>query len=449
MRSFTLPCIGVVCAALLVTAPAIAASSGQRLWVRTYRPASGGAVFRDVATGARGAAYAVGSKNVDRSTALIVVKYDGTGHQKWVRSFKHDYLATSGVFADVDTRGNVYVAGSVAWRNGEDGILLVKYAPDGTRKWLRTWNPMHGTAEWNSDLPRSIALDRAGNVYLAAQSYVGQDVSGLAVAKYGSCGERLWAVRYRDPADPSGLGTYPSDLALDGDGGVYVAGAGSIQPDYADRSTALTLKFSGVDGSLLASAVYGASFDAWAASVDVRGSTVAVCGTIRDQPSSGQTRALVVNYDLSLGQRYAVEDTPPTEGESASAADVVLDPAGDTLATGWSGAIATGSLTLSLDPDGALRWRQIHKSEFYGWGSWLRVDDSGNGYVGGLTMDARSRFRFLVIKYDGGGDPVWTRSWVDKAGHVQPFCFDLGMNGVYIGGQIRAHSRAVLVKYAR
>ncbi len=446
-RRFLLGCAGVVCAVLLLSTSALAATPGQRLWVRTYRVA-GSAVFRDVATGASGAAYAVGNKNVNGSTSLILVKYDGAGHRRWVRAFKGAYLATCGFFVDVDVRGNVYVGGQAAGRRG--GILLLKYGADGTLKWSRTWN---------SGNLASVALDRTGAVYLAATRDVSADISGLALAKYDARGKRLWAARYRDPAAPTGLGAYASDLALDGKGGVYVTGAGSIPPDSGGQSTALTLKFSSVDGSLLARAVYGdASYGAEARSVDVRGSTVAVCGRIRDQingqPSSGMTRALVINYDLSLGQRYATEYKPPWEWASAYALDVGLDPAGNTLAAGWSTTPTTsgqtqGPTTLSLGPDGVLRWQQTHNLTGFWGANWLRVDDSGDSYVGSRGEAVAGGQAFLVIRYGVGGDPVWTRTWVDGAGYAAPYCFALGADGVYMGGQIRAHSRAVLVKWAR
>ncbi|HEX5641497.1 MAG TPA: hypothetical protein VFZ86_04050, partial [Thermoleophilia bacterium] len=140
-RSRLVGFVGAVCAVLLLTTPALAASSGQRLWVRTYRPASGGATFSDVAAGARGAAYVAGSKRIDQSLALILLKYDGGGRRTWAHAFRGDYRLTTGTAVGLDARGNVYVGGDVRWRNGESGILLVKYASDGTRRWSRTWNP--------------------------------------------------------------------------------------------------------------------------------------------------------------------------------------------------------------------------------------------------------------------------------------------------------------------
>lgn len=427
-RKHVLGCLGVVCAVLLLTTPALAASSGQRLWVSTYRPASGGATFSDVAAAAGGAAYVAGTKHVDQSLALVLLKYSGDGHRIWAHAFRGDYRLTTGGAVGLDARGNVYVGGDVYWRNGEGGILLAKYAPDGTRRWSRTWNPMRGTAEWKTDILASMAVDGAGNVYLGALSNVGWSdrsdgiaVPGLVLAKYDARGKRLWAVRYRDASEPTVLGTIPEDLALDAEGNAYVACAGSFFRDFnGTASTALTLKFSGADGSLLASAAHTASDATTARAVDVRGPTVAVCG-----------EGFVINYDLSLGQNYLY----PAWG-----ADVALDPAGNTLVLGGD--------TLKIGPDGALQWQQIGEG-----GRWLRVDESGNSYVGGSIPAGSSTSGWtqslLVNKYDSDGAPAWTQSWDGEGGWASPSCFTLRADGVYIGGRTGRHGRAVLIKYAR
>ena len=429
-RRYLLGCAGVVCAVLLLTTPAPASSSGQRLWVSTYRPASGGASFSDVAEAAGGAAYVAGSKHVDQSTALVLLKYDGDGRRTWAHAFRGDYRLTVGRAVGLDARGNVYVGGDVSWRNGEGGILLVKYAPDGTLKWSRTWNPMHGTAEWNRDILASMAVDGAGNVYLAGGSSIGWSdesdgiaIPGLVLAKYDARGKRLWTVRYRDASDPTVLGTIPEDLALDGEGNVYLACAGSFFRDFnGTQSTALTLKFSGADGSLLASAVYAdSSRDIAARAVAVRGSTVAVCG-----------EGFVIDYDLSLGQQYAAQSF-------STGADVALDAAGNTL--------VTGTKTLGFGRDGTLKWQQDIG------GKWVRADDSGNSYVASSILAGSSAAGWtqsvLATRYDGDGDPVWARSWPDEAGWVSPSCFTVGPDGVYIGGRTGRHGRAMLIKYAR
>ena len=429
-RQCLLGWVGVVFAMLLLTAPALAASSGQRLWERTYRPASGGASFADVVAGAQGEVYVVGSKHIDQSLALVLLKYDRAGHRKWAHASRGDYRLTTGGAVGLDARGSVYVGGDVYWRSGEGGILLAKYAPDGTRRWSRTWNPMHGTAEWNADILASMAVDRAGNVYLAALSNIGWSdesdgiaIPGLVLAKYDARGKRLWAVRYRDASEPTVLGTIPDDLALDGEGNVYLACAGSFFRDFdGTASTALTLKFSGADGSLLASAVHAASDAITARAVAVRGSTVAVGG-----------EGFVIDYDLSLAQRYAVDC-------SVAAVGVALDPAGNTLVMGMK--------TLRFGPDGALQWQQANDGS-----GWLRVDDAGDSYVGGSTRVGSSATdgtqRLFVNKYDGNGDPAWTQSWEGEGGWASASCFTLGADGVYIGGRTGRHGRAVLIKYAR
>jgi hypothetical protein len=426
-RKHVLGCVGAVCAVLLMTTPALAASSGQRLWVSTYRPASGGASFSDVAAGTDGAAYVAGSKRVDQSYALVLLKYDGDGTRTWAHAFRGDYRLTDGSAVGLDAHGNVYVGGDVSWRNGENGILLVKYAPDGTRRWSRTWNLVHRASGRGTGGLASMAVDDAGNVYLAASSSIGWSdegdgltIRGLELAKYDARGKRLWAVRYRDASEPTVLGTIPGDLALDAEGNAYVACAGSFFRGFDEtRSTALTLKFSGADGSLLASATYAPTSDITARSIAVRDSTVAVGG-----------EQCVVNYDLSLGQRFVY----PAGG------GVALDPAGNTL-------VLDGN-TLKLGPDGALLWQQPTEG-----GRWLRVDESGNSYVGGNILAGSSAAgwtqRLLVIKRDAGGALAWTQSWEGEGGWASPSCFTVGPDGVYIGGRTGRHGRAVLIKYAR
>jgi len=331
-----------------------------------------------------------------------------------VRAFRADYQATDGRCVGLDARGNVYVGGHARRRSGEYGILLMKYAPDGTLRWSRTLNPIHGSAYLGS-----MVVDRAGKVYL-----VGSWGQADVVAKYDPSGRRLWAVPYRDPSDPTAhIG---KDLALDGEGDVYVVGAASgSRAD--DTSNPLTVKFSGADGSLLASAVYHATSAIYEEAIDVLGSTVAVCGS-----SSGYDKAPVINYDLSLNQRYAVEYQPP-EPVFIRALDVALDPAGHALVTGYG-------RTLKFGADGTLQWQQPAEDRF------IRVDDSGNSYVGGYVGGLH------VTNYDASGDPVWTQTVAEPGwGRLSAYsdCYTLGADGVYIGGQILAHSRAVLAKLAR
>jgi hypothetical protein len=438
-RFFTTPhkrkllpgCLGVVCALLLLATPALASPSGQLLWVGTYRPTVGRADFSDVVATPRGGAYAVGERQRNDIQTLILAKYGRDGHRRWVRAFKGDYPRTLGLRCGRDGRGNVYVAGEFLPRSGVmsqtgGGVLLLKYAPDGARRWSRTWS---GAS------PQAMVVDAGGNVYLAIKSDVGRGssrISGLVVTKFDTHGKRLWAVRYRDPADPTGLGTIPFDLALDAQGTVYVAGACSFIDDHENdiyTATPLTLKFSGVDGSLLASAVYRASFPPYAvfSAIDVRGGTVAVCGRTRALVAQG----LTMNYDLSLNQRYALAYQHSSSQIFPS--DVALDPAGNTL--------VTSGFTVAFGPDGARLWQQVVDDGDL----WIRVDEAGNSYVGASSPVAALE----VTKRNVAGDIVWTQTWPAVAAKAATaHCFTVGMDGVYIGGQMFDGSRAVLAKFA-
>ena len=81
-------------------------------------------------------------------------------------------------------------------------------------------------------------------------------------------------------------------------------------------------------------------------------------------------------------------------------------PAGNTLVTGFG-------QTLRFGPDGALRWQQASEGSRR-----LRVDDSGNSYVGGSILAGSSATwtqSLFVSKFDGSGGPVWAQTWPDTA----------------------------------
>jgi hypothetical protein len=114
--------------------------------------------------------------------------------------------------------GSVYACGTTRGINlaGAD-IWLVKYKSGGGKAWSRTWNgPAH-----RSDYPGGMAVDAAGNVYIAGATEPSTGGYDTAVLKYDAAGHRKWTRVYS--ADPSGTNEAKA-LALDPLGGVCVAG---------------------------------------------------------------------------------------------------------------------------------------------------------------------------------------------------------------------------------
>jgi DNA-binding beta-propeller fold protein YncE len=113
----------------------------------------------------------------------------------------------------VDGEGNIYVADT-----GNDRI--VKLSPDGEP--LALWGPKRG-GHWGEFFkPEGLALDSGGNVYVA-------DTGNDRIAKLSPDGEWLaqWGKLNRDGTTSSGSDpgefTWPSSVAVDADGNIYVA----------------------------------------------------------------------------------------------------------------------------------------------------------------------------------------------------------------------------------
>lgn len=104
--------------------------------------------------GPNGAAAVAGWQMVPRTGQVpMVARYAAAG-RKWVRT-----LTTQGwaYGVAIDRAGNVYVAATVN-PSARGDIAVVKYSATGAWRWTRTYNG------GDRDAARRIAVDRSGNV---------------------------------------------------------------------------------------------------------------------------------------------------------------------------------------------------------------------------------------------------------------------------------------------
>ncbi len=175
--------------------------------------------------------------------SAFLVKYDNTGTVRWAQLMGgpgHTYA----VKVAVDAAGNVYVRGSFSENmtigtsnlvsTGPDDAFIAKFNSAGTLVWARQAGGEGGDAGADG----GVVVDSAGNVYISGAfdstinfgggislANVGAVREGFEafdafVAKYNSAGVPQWARR----AGGTRLDIY-WDVALDGQGNVYAAGA--------------------------------------------------------------------------------------------------------------------------------------------------------------------------------------------------------------------------------
>jgi hypothetical protein len=168
-------------------------SKGNRIWTRVYDSGSRkNDVAADVAVDRDGNVTVIGtSVSAAGGSDWVVISYKADGTRRWVRRYDGPaHLADEPARMVVDSSGNVYVVGHSRSALKGDDALVAKYSKAGDRLWVRRYN-----GEGNGfDDAYSVRARPGGGVYVAGVTYrptTGYD--GLLLA-YTAAGTRLFAV---------------------------------------------------------------------------------------------------------------------------------------------------------------------------------------------------------------------------------------------------------------
>jgi len=129
---------------------------------------------------------------------IFVLKYSGEGEKIWATQFGDNLEIKKVDDIAVDANGNVYVTGYAYGdldgeaNGGQRDIFLTKFRKDGTKAWTR----MFGGEEW--DEGKCLAIDKEGGIYVAGvteNSLDGHDNSGyydIFLTKFDGNGRKIW-----------------------------------------------------------------------------------------------------------------------------------------------------------------------------------------------------------------------------------------------------------------
>jgi hypothetical protein len=430
------PIVFALLVMLIVTASASGYVSGKRVWVKTSGTKAHERWFDAVAKGPGGAFYAGGAEYTSDAAdySYLLVKYRAGGRVIWTRRWAGAGAADDEIRALASDRsGNVYVTG-YSETAGDYDLVTIKYDAAGKRVWEpRVWAGIAG--QYGS--VAGMAVDAAGDVYIAATVGAFMAPSGIVVIKYDVAGVEQWVAHYDpDAGDPKSGSMWASDIAVDAAGDVYVSGSSM----YDNRNQALLLKFASAGGAKLYGQVYDAVVGSSASAVAVRGSTVAIAGWAAQATDADD--CLVVTYDLSLNEQHRREYANPA-GARDFGNDVALGPGGTVYVAGYTNrpppggnGYYNGSQTLKVTADlSSVVWARVYKPKGAGAeGSELVVDGAGNAYIAGYVESDASAEDLLVMKYSSAGVRKWVRAWRHTGND------DDGPGGIVLGG-----TRAVYV----
>jgi uncharacterized repeat protein (TIGR01451 family) len=177
-----------------------------------------------------------GFQNTYAGNNAFLVKFNGSGQRLWA-TYYGGFTNAHNSFVSTDKDGNVYLAGrtisttgiaSGGFQNtfgGDADAFLVKFNSLGQRLWATYYG---GSGD---DIGTAIITDKDGNVYLAGDTNSSNSIASggfqntfggyndAFLVKFNSLGKRLWATYYGGRDDDRA-----SDLSIDNDGNVYLAG---------------------------------------------------------------------------------------------------------------------------------------------------------------------------------------------------------------------------------
>lgn len=332
------------------------------LWAHTLYDGSANANCVD----GSGDAYVVGTcSRLSDHNDVLILKYAPDGTLLWGKTWgTNDQDIACGVGTDVF--GNVYVTGYIlSYANKNSEALLLKYSADGTLLWQKTW----GGSKY--DYATSLAVNSSGDVYVAGYTdSFGVGYSDTFLLKYTSDGTIIWQDTWG-----SRFSDYAYAISLDDSGYVYIAGKSGVIG--INKSDALLLKYA-PDGALLWQKKWGSAEDDSANSIDVDGSgNVYLSGSTNGfgfgNPVDSDAFILICSSD-------GVPLVQSTWGYNDSAEDAKAIRAGATgnvyVAGKQDSSIA---FLLKYSFDGNLVWQTGLNGSAYA----LALDDSGLIYLAG------------------------------------------------------------------
>jgi len=207
-------------------------SAGVPLWSRNYDgPRNAFDQANAVAVDSSGNVFVTGysADNGNLTIDCVTIKYSSAGVPLWTRR----YDGGQGTALAVDGDGNVIVTGSWSLNASAPDFMTIKYSNAGVLLWTNHYNgPDNGY-----DVAVASAVDTSGNVFVTGSAARADGNPDIVTIKYSNVGVALWRNRYHDAASQA---DYPTALALDSGGNVFVTG-GSV--DAGGNRSCVTIKY--------------------------------------------------------------------------------------------------------------------------------------------------------------------------------------------------------------
>ena len=386
---------------------------------------------------------------------LLTVKFNSSGDTLWwqTKNGKNSF-DDEAVTAAVDAAGNIYVAG---WGDGgitQNDIILLKYNSAGVRQWDTTWN---GTRSLD-DIPVDIAVDGSGNIIITGNTEP-DTVSGSSdyiTVKFNPNGGVVWQSQFSRSAVANGKDEV-AKLGVDGTGDVFVTGRSSngSDDDY------VTLKYSGIDGTVLWTQIYNSGNGTDRATglvVDHTGSVI-VSGR-SDNGNNDDIRTIKYN---SSGTLQWTKGWNSAYNQNDRAIAITVDGSDNVFVCGQTDADNSSVTdydfsTLKYNASGVLQWSRIAGSTSlqYDIPASIITDTNGNVIITGksdLNPDPLiNDYDIMTVMYNTSGTQLWMNTYAGTRTNGGDIAYSVvtdNTNIYVVGGSdyITTQKDATVIKY--
>ncbi|MEK6643761.1 MAG: SBBP repeat-containing protein [Planctomycetota bacterium] len=259
------------------------------------------------------------------------VKYSASGVQQWAVHYggpAQFFDVPRGIA--VDNMGGVFVTGEVCFASQNWNFVTIKYDRVGIQEWLRVFDS-EGSGY---DAAHDICLDNDGALYVTGySSFNGLGRSYATTIKYDSSGTQLWVAHYGDESNAQAAAFHMQLIPLDG---ICIAGRTGAFGEYK-KWDFLTIRY-GPDGT----EHWAQRYDGPASSRDIvnalsidAASNVYTVGSSYTTASDYSSDYVVIKYNRDGAQQWIVNyDGPGNSLDEPT--DSVVDNAGNVCVTGYS-----------------------------------------------------------------------------------------------------------------
>jgi hypothetical protein len=337
--------------------------------------------------------------------------YDGGGH-------------ATGQYVVVDSAGTMHIAGTSQGFGTDNDWLVFGHGKS------VFWNTTVNGSASHSDTPCGIAVDSAGNTYVAGTLNDGPDENAtIAVYKFDKDGNVVWS----NNAVTTDTNAHATCMALSSDGRMCIGG-------YSGASGSYSIYIVDSSGQLITSSYYNSSGGGRAVSArtDPKGNFV-VTGLENDNNGS----QIVVSVTGTVIVTFADNPFPDSIGvdcgKDSSGNVYVLAQYRDVHDQGHS-------LVIKYDGSQTKKWQQsfagLSTTKQYAYPAGFAVDKygdcyvSGNSYFSSIYPDAA-----FLLKYNTSGQLMFTAYHGVLNAHEVPASLYLDANGdMYTCGSVETNT---------